>query len=240
MSDVDVKAATAELETAATALAAAIDPERKTAAVTKEVKEFEDPAGKWFYTSADIKNQKRREAEAMFDEGAGMALVRAHDTAQRLGPALDAAAERHREAPSPNVAWLQRTHGSSLSGSELLQLGILDELRLARVSRELDQAMPTKALGTYLRALEDPTEQANATTIRVIEGRYARGWQGLTVDTKNRAEAEAVQELHRRISQSRDARVPTEVKTTQARVASLRLLMQRATELHKVRPVRPR
>ena len=220
------------------ALASELDRDRREAELAATLKPYE-PNEMWAFAPQSVKDDARRKAEAALDERAGRALFHAQSALHHNGPALDTAIERAKEAPNPEAAWALRTGRIGLASTDYLLTGVLAELCGQRVASETAGMLPTQVLSLYRRALEDPTEQSNATTIRIIEARFQQTWRGATFDTANDGELVAHRELSNEIRTRRDARVPADALAATESREELRRYEQRARDLYKLRPVRP-
>jgi hypothetical protein len=240
MADFDFDGAASVFEQFAATLAQTTDRNARQKEIDAKLIDYA-PGGKWQYAPDSAKESARATVEAEQDQRAGIALFHAEQSVYRLSDHLTAAIERSTEAPTPDQAWTARTRKAGLSASEYLDLHVLDELRTARITQELDGMLPSAVLAIYDRAIEDPTEQCNASTIRLIERRFGAGWQGNGRDLgdDDNGQLEAANTLHKRIRATRDTRIPPSARLARQREDALRRVIQYSKDVHQVRPVRP-
>jgi hypothetical protein len=220
-------------------VAAHVDPARREKVLNEKLADYAE-GGRWQYAPADAKRTAREKVEAEIATEVGHALFHAHVAARDHGAAVERAIEHAQEPLKPDAAWLARTKTAGLTGPEILQLEILDELRQTRITRELETASPSHVLARYAAALDDPTEQGHATFIRLVEARFRQGWSGVAVSgSSDDPDVRAALALPQRIGQARASRIPGPALAARQAAARVRAVGQRAEQLHGFRAVRP-
>jgi hypothetical protein len=235
MSADQFEAAAATVTAAADVFQTAADPERRQRELTELMAPYGE-TGPWRFAPAAERQRASDAVRAEQDQRAGVALHGLSTTIDELEANVVAAIEAAAAAPDAEQAWTQRTKQQGITADQLLQLGVLDELRQARFEREFAAAAPTVMLARYQRALLDGSEQANASAIRWIEARHATwSWPASLTDT----EQAAVTTLQKAVAKAREARVPATAKAAREALQRAKKLRQRAKDIDKIAPRRP-
>jgi hypothetical protein len=201
------------------------------AAITADLVTKWGPEAQWRRADDPERQDDRRAAEARYTQAAGEDVYKVDHLAYRHQHTI-AGLEQAMDPPDAVAVWTQRTTTAPGANEQLL-LTIQDELRQARFERELATAAPSQCLDRYARALTDPTEQANASLIRYVEGRHRQGWRGAASGDLD--EAMAAQDLQNAILAARAARVPATAIAARALVARAEAAVATATGIWKFR-----
>jgi len=108
---------------------------------------------------------------------AGEAAYSLQEIVKVLRPRLAASLAIVEAAPSPTIAWYQKTNRMATEDQQV-NLAILHETRLARFDREWAAAGPAHVAAAYQAALRDPFDQLNASFIAWTEAKHGNGWRG--------------------------------------------------------------
>jgi hypothetical protein len=210
----------------------AVDPERRQQEFDQRLEHFSSLTPSLQKLAKDDIDQARREIEAEQKRRAGEAQYALGRFVLDVEPTVNEAFTHVQRPMSAVDAWRLEHKGEAYSPDAKvvaeLQVDVLDELRMARLDRELSTAPPSRVLALYNAALEG----GDTALVRYVEGRHGAGWSGVASGVP--AEGTAVQHLHRKIQATRDARVPEEVRTIRNTLASAKRLMQRMQDLHGV------
>ena len=146
-------------------------------------------------------------------------------------PAEEAAAE----PPTVEDAFKAEHNVPAIDRTAAVQLGILDELRRARLVPELS-ALPVPAvLARYEAALRTPRAGESASVIRLVEQLHAAGRLAKPNEV---AEVHALTRLGKKIAEVRDARVPPGLKAWRETVKRVRKTL-RLADAGGLKPIRP-
>lgn len=150
-------------------------------------------------------------------------------TLDETAPDVDRLVAVAKEAPSPVEAAYRHTGSTGLTLGDELALLALDEQVRQRLDRQLGAALPSAVLAAYGEALGDPYDPRHASTIRYVESAHGAGWAGAS--SSDREEQRAVQHLRARIGEAREARVPTALKDSQAKIVKARGMLAQVRAL---------
>jgi hypothetical protein len=187
-------------------------------------KKLEEP------TRSKFQRELRQRIDREHDDRACESLYRVGSLVNDIEPMLRAEMEANQEPP-PAIAVYVATQSiksePNIPRSDRIQLEIADELRVARVSRELSTLTPSAMLAQYEKALAVTNTDTNA-IIRVIEAWHYPNWTGVLPTSADTNELTAVNRLHRRIKQARESRVPEDLKEARKILDRASRLMQKA------------
>jgi hypothetical protein len=217
-------------------LTGSIDDDKRQGEIDQALAPF-GPEGPWKYAPVEERERVRRQIEAEYAQRAGEALFAVEHTARHQEREVESLEAVAMEAPDAEAAWTLRAKTTGVSTTESLQLQILDELRLARLGRELTNAKPSLVRAAYQAALTDATWQPNSTLIRFVEQRHRGEWRGVAVDGEA-TEAMAVHGLMQDIAAARQSRIPPALKERRARIQQAYQLANIA-KARRVRSSRP-
>jgi len=219
----------ATITTTVDATEAALDEGNYQKALAEKLKDFA-PGGKWAYAGQDKIREAERTHRTEWERKAAESLTPLDTLLRHVDPLIAEAEAEAEEAPGPVEAWHRHTGKAENSSAEYLQLHTLDELRRQRLSTELARLSPQELRRSYEAALRDPYDQANATFIKMFEADWKAG--RINPQTGKPEDAVLLQELDRKVRETRAARVPDSVRKLKGAVAYARAL---STDAHKRR-----
>ncbi len=154
------------------------------------------------------------------------------DTIRLLAAAGQAREAVAAEPPSAEDAFRRLHNLAAVERGQAVNLAILDELRVARLHKELLDLPPSAVLARYEKALEAPLEGEQAATIRLVEQLAAAKRLPMPKKTD---EAGNLAKIEKRIAEVRASRLPDGLKGWREAVARGRKTLQRA-ELGGLKP----
>jgi hypothetical protein len=222
----------------------AIEPQlfhehRQTAASIEYNKTF-GPGAQWQYApDAD----KRKAFEAILvdvERRIAVKLGGLEDTIAMFADSIPPVELAAAEPPSAEDCFRREHTVATIDKTAAVQIGILDELRTARLVPEL-AALPIPAvLARYEAALRTPFASEAASVVRLIERLVAEHRLATPADRAAAIEAaHALTKLGKLIAETRDARVPAGLKTWKQTVARARKTI-RLADAGGIKPIRER
>ena len=210
----------------------AVDPERRDTEAQRIIADLLD---KYPFLPETEQQRARQKYIAEQDRIAGERL---HQLITLIREDLDifAVVQAHSKLPPTALQVFEQRYGSS-TRDQALQVGLLEEARIARYTRELAGARPTTVLDAYAAAVNNGSDDADS-VIRFIEERLPRTWEGAP---RAPEDAVAVQQLARAIAKQQEARVAQTPGLTAwgEALAAARKAVTAARDLHRVQPRPP-
>jgi hypothetical protein len=238
MSD-DLNQLTARLEGATRALSIELDVDARRQELDTVLADF-GASGRWRFAPAGERERAAAAVKHSQQARAGEKLYLLDKAAHQAEEVAAAAEAESIDAPDSERAWTLETGRAGLSFVELSNLAMVDELRLARLDRELGAATAAEIHAAYADALVRPHQQKNASTIRYIEKRIQRGGWPVSRPGDAGKDATVLGELLGLVRAAQGMRVPDSVTKARAALAAARKLSSEAKDLHRVEARIPR
>jgi hypothetical protein len=137
-----------------------------------------------------------------------------------------------RLAPTAVQAFKALHKNEPYTAGDLVQVQVLEELRLARYEREIGRMGPSAVLDLYSSSAVQGGEEADA-IVRFVEDRLPKNWAGVATSPDD---AVAVQQLARTIRETRERRIPEDIRQWRAAVDKARKAITLARDVHRVQP----
>jgi hypothetical protein len=151
------------------------------------------------------------------------------------------------QAPDLEEAYLRRSrakaadsHAAGLISSNpdhYMRLHLLAVQQRLLWLTETASWSPRQWAEKYRQALADPTRLDAAGFIAFTEERLTNGWPGAT--PADEREVTVIHETMKLIAETREARVPAEIRDAEAVIVTVRRVAQRARDEYKILPINP-
>ena len=212
---------------------------RQAAAAVEHAKLF-GPGAQYFYAPDSEKREAFTKILADVERRIAVKLGGLEDTIAMFADSIPPVEAAAAEPPSAEDCFRREHTVATIDKTAAVQIGILDELRTARLAPELS-ALPIPAvLARYEAALRTPFASEAASVVRLIERLVAEHRLATPADRPAAIEAaHALTKLGKLIAETRDARVPAGLKTWKQTVARARKTI-RLADAGGIKPIRER
>jgi hypothetical protein len=210
--------------------------ERDKAATVRFKKAGFDADGPFRYAPMKDRAEALGKFRAEVDRELAVELGQAEDMIDTLGRLLPPVEAGLAEPPDALAAYRAEHKLSAVDRAQALQVEILDELRRARLTPQVQAMSGAQVLAAYEAAVREPERSEAACLIRLIEEIRA---SNRLAAPKTPEDARALTALSKRIAEVRESRVPEALKVWRETVRRVRKTL-RLAEAGSIKPIRPK